>query len=42
MEYMESSVESRVFDLHEMAWHQPQSSIVTLIQLSCEVLWTKN
>ena len=30
------------FDLLDMAWHQPQTSIVTLIQLSCTVSWTKN
>ena len=29
------------FDLQEMAWHQPQSNIVTSMQISCIALWAK-
>ena len=32
----------RHFDLLEMAWHHPQTCIVTIIQYSRVVLWTKN
>ena len=44
MEYLESTLETSIwhFDLLEVAWHQPQTSIMSLIQLSCVVLWTKN
>ena len=30
------------FDLLEMAWHQPLTSIVILMQFSLVMLWTKN
>ena len=45
MEHMESTMESLVSDISillEMSWHQPQTNIVTLIQLSRVVLRTKN
>ena len=30
------------FNLLEMAWHQPQTSIVILMQIVCVMLWEKN
>ena len=30
------------FDLLEMAWHQPQTSIVSVMQISRVLLWMKN
>ena len=45
MEYLESTMETIIFDnvvLLEMTWHQPQTSLVTLMQLWHVVLWTKN
>ena len=32
----------RHFDLLEMVWHQPQTSIITLMQLPRVVFWAKN
>ena len=29
------------FNLLDMAWHQPQTRVFTLMQLSCVVLWVK-
>ena len=44
MEYMKPNGNTRTwhFDLLEMAWHQPQPSIVTLMHFSCTVLGVKN
>ena len=43
MKYMDYNRNARIwqFDLYEMAWHQPHTSIATLMQLSSMVLWTK-
>ena len=32
----------KTFDWLQMAWHQPQTSIPTMMQLSCVMLRTKN
>ena len=44
MEYLESTMKTPVTGiliLPEMAWHQPQASIVTLMQLSRVMSWTR-
>ena len=42
--FRKHSVNTRIchFNLVEMVWHQRQTSIVTLIQISCVLLWTKS